>query len=77
MCAVDAPDTRTRDQLLKALLREKLLLVGSGERSIRFRPHLIVSAGEIAQAAGIMRSVLKEGDYPGLETTVDVCPAGT
>jgi L-lysine 6-transaminase len=77
MCAVDAPDTRTRDQLVKALLAQKLLMVGSGERSLRFRPHLIVSAEEIAKAMGIIRSVLEKRDYRGIETSGDVCPAGT
>ncbi len=76
MCAVDAPDTRTRDQLVKAFLKEKLLLVGCGEKSIRFRPHLIVSSDEILQAIGIIRGVLAKGDYARTEIYAELCPVG-
>jgi L-lysine 6-transaminase len=64
----------TRDRLLKAFLREKLLMVGSGERSIRFRPHLIVTTDEILQGIGIIRHVLEKGDFAGIELTADSCP---
>ena len=76
MCAVDAPDSHTRDRLLKAFLREKLLMVGSGEKSIRFRPHLVVSASEIRQGIDIIRGVLKKGDYVRIELNADACPGG-
>ncbi len=76
MCAVDAPDSGTRDKLLNALLQEKLLLVGSGERSIRFRPHLVVTADEILQGMGIIRTVLKKGDFARIELTAYACPGG-
>jgi L-lysine 6-transaminase len=73
MCAFDAPDSHTRDQLVKAFFQEKLLLVGCGSRSIRFRPHLIVTAAEIAQAMDIIRDVMRKGDYVHLEITRDPC----
>lgn len=73
MCAFDAPDNHTRDQLVKAFFQQKLLLVGCGSRSIRFRPHLIVTAGEIAQAMGIIRDVMRKGDYVRLEIRQDPC----
>jgi L-lysine 6-transaminase len=76
MCAVDAPDSGTRDRLLSALLEEKLLMVGSGERSIRFRPHLVVTADEILQGIGIIRGVLKKGDFARIEPAADACPGG-
>ena len=76
MCAIDAPDTLTRNQLLAAFLREKLLMVACGERSIRFRPHLVVTADEIRQGTGIIRKVLAEGDYARIEITPDACPRG-
>ena len=76
MCAMDAPDSETRDKLLKAFLQEKLLIVGSGERSIRFRPHLVVGADEILQGVGIIRGVLNKGDFAGIELTADSCPGG-
>ncbi|HEX8947537.1 MAG TPA: L-lysine 6-transaminase [Dissulfurispiraceae bacterium] len=76
MCAFDAPDNRTRDQLVEALFLEKLLVVGSGGSSIRFRPHLIVTADEIGQGIDIIREVLKKGDYAGLEVNKYQCPCG-
>ncbi len=76
MCACDAPDNQTRLQLVKACLQEKFLLVGSGERSIRFRPHLIVTADEIQEGVAILRRILAKGDYTRLEIVADTCPGG-
>ena len=76
MCAVDVPDNHTRLQLVKACLQEKLLLVGSGERSIRFRPHLIVTADEIQEGVAILRRILEKGDYTRLEIVADTCLGG-
>ncbi len=73
MCAFDAPDSRLRDQMIRAFLREKLLVVGCGERSIRFRPHLVVTEDEIRMAIGIIRTVLEKREYPGIETGAEVC----
>ncbi len=64
MCAIDARDTLTRNQLLMAFLQEKLLMVACGEKSIRFRPHLVVTADEIRQGTGIIRKVLCKGITP-------------
>jgi L-lysine 6-transaminase len=73
MCAFDAPDSRTRDQLVKAFFAEKLLLVGCGSRSIRFRPHLVVSSEEIQQGLDIIRRILQKGDFLHLEIHQDPC----
>ncbi|MFP3714083.1 L-lysine 6-transaminase [Puerhibacterium sp. TATVAM-FAB25] len=42
MCAVSLPDTRLRDRVLAGLRDEGVLMLGSGERSVRFRPALTV-----------------------------------
>lgn len=49
MCAFDLPGAAERDQLL-AILREqeKILLLPSGPRSIRFRPALTITSDELA-----------------------------
>jgi len=49
MCAFDLPGTAERDSLL-AILREqeKILLLPSGERSIRFRPALTITTDELS-----------------------------
>ncbi len=76
MCAFDAPDHLCRDQLIKAGFQDKLLLVGCGRQSIRFRPHLIVSAAEIEQGLNILRGILQRGDYRSLEIHRDPCLGG-
>ncbi len=58
MCAFDLSNRDTRDRLVKRLFQERLLLIGCGEKSIRFRPHLIVSPAEILEAVGVIRKVL-------------------
>ncbi|ABA89681.1 L-lysine 6-aminotransferase [Syntrophotalea carbinolica DSM 2380] len=73
MCAFDAPDSHTRDQLVKAFFQKKLLLVGCGSHSIRFRPHLVVTSAEIAQALDIIRTVLRKGDFAQLKIRQDPC----
>jgi L-lysine 6-transaminase len=49
MCAFDLPGTRERDVLLGILReQERVLLLPSGTRSIRFRPALTISRDELA-----------------------------
>ena len=59
MCAFDLPGARERDLLLTILReQEKVLLLPSGTRSIRFRPALTISHGELATGcAAIERSL--------------------
>ncbi len=76
MCAFDLPDSRVRDQLVKALLAEKLIVVGSGARSIRFRPHLVVTRDEILEGIGIIRRVLQKGVFRNVEISAYACPGG-
>ncbi len=76
MCAFDAPNSGVRDQLIKTLLQQRVLLIASGEKSIRFRPHLVVTADEIMEGIHIIRKVLKKGDYAKLEIRPDMCPGG-
>lgn len=40
MCAFDLPDPATRDRLQKTLVEHKTLILGCGDRSLRFRPVL-------------------------------------
>jgi L-lysine 6-transaminase len=48
MCAFDLPGARERDSLVTILReQEKVLLLPSGTRSIRFRPALTISQGEL------------------------------
>ncbi|MEZ4598263.1 MAG: L-lysine 6-transaminase [Syntrophotaleaceae bacterium] len=73
MCAFDAPEGHTRDQLVKAFFAEKLILVGCGSRSVRFRPHLIVSEEEIRQGLDRIRHVLRQNTFRSLDIHRDSC----
>ena len=46
-CAFDLPDTKSRDDLAMVLMENKVIVLGSGEKSIRFRPHLNVKKEEV------------------------------
>ncbi|MDX1764976.1 MAG: L-lysine 6-transaminase [bacterium] len=60
MCAFDLPDSQTRDRMRTTLMAKKLLILGCGEKSIRFRPHLNVKAEEIQEGMEIVGAALKE-----------------
>lgn len=58
MCAFDLQDDSTRNEFLGKLLAEKLLVVGCGEKSVRFRPHLVITREEIQLILEIIKKVL-------------------
>ncbi|NCS87190.1 MAG: L-lysine 6-transaminase [Ignavibacteriales bacterium CG_4_9_14_3_um_filter_30_11] len=59
MCSFDLPDSTLRKGFRLACQREKVLLLGCGARSIRFRPPLNITKDELDEALGIIRKVLK------------------
>ena len=59
MCAFSLPDTETRDRVLRELRdRERVLLLGCGSRSIRFRPALTVALDELSAGVAALDRVL-------------------
>jgi len=58
--AFDLPDGEIRTNVKNACLAKGLIILPSGERSIRFRPPLNVSPAEIDEGIRIIRGVLKE-----------------
>ena len=46
-CAFDMPSGIERDKMISKLLDEKVIILGSGDNSIRFRPHLNVKKKDI------------------------------
>jgi len=62
MCAFSLPDGATRDRVVTALREdERVLLLGCGTRSIRFRPALTVSLADLeAGVAALDRVLAKE-----------------
>ena len=59
-CAIDLPDTYQRDQFLKRLFKNRLLILPSGVRSIRFRPALDMPEEDVLEGIEIFRKVSKE-----------------
>jgi L-lysine 6-transaminase len=60
MCAFDLPDTATRDSVRRKLYERQMLVLASGEKSIRFRPVLDISTADIDRGAEILGDVLSE-----------------
>jgi len=58
ICAFDFYEIEKRDEFIDKMFQEKVLVVGGGESSIRFRPHLTITKDEIEQGIGIMQNVL-------------------
>jgi len=59
MCSFDLPSTDLRKKLRETCYTEKLMILGCGERSIRFRPPLNITENEIDKGLTIIRKVLK------------------
>lgn len=60
LCAFDFDSEKSRDQFVSEAFNQKLLILGCGEKSIRFRPHLTVTIDDIDKAFTLIRSILKK-----------------
>lgn len=58
--ALDLPSTEVREELMKETLKQGLLILRSGERSIRFRPALTVDQEIIDRGISILANALKK-----------------
>lgn len=58
MCAFSLPTGTQRDALLTALWERGVIMLGSGGESVRFRPALTVTRGELDRAVTAVREVL-------------------
>jgi len=54
--ACDLPDSKTRDEFWKGLFDRGLLVLKSGDHSIRFRPTLDITAAVIDEAIDLLRA---------------------
>ncbi|UCE01861.1 MAG: L-lysine 6-transaminase [Candidatus Latescibacterota bacterium] len=54
MCAFDVRDADVRKKLLRSCHERGLMLIGCGERTVRFRPALTVQSADIAEALDIL-----------------------
>jgi L-lysine 6-transaminase len=60
LCAMDLDSAQNRDQLRSKAYEGGLILIGCGDRSIRFRPPLNLKKSEVDEGLGIIRKALKE-----------------
>jgi L-lysine 6-transaminase len=65
MCAFGLPTTADRDELLRRLWQRGVIVLPSGEVSVRFRPALTVARAEIDEAIAALRTCLRLAD-PGV-----------
>ena len=54
LVAFDLPDEKSRDNFIQAALQKNMLILGCGEKSIRFRPHLNVKKEDLDRALSIV-----------------------
>ena len=59
-CAIDIRTSSERQDLRKKAYDRGLVVLGSGERSIRFRPPLTLTRDEVDEGMNILRQSLKE-----------------
>ena len=58
MCSFDFKDTQTRNRFRDLCYNEKVLILGCGEKSIRFRPALNISQDILDKGLKVIRNVL-------------------
>ena len=58
--AFDLPDGTARDNLANLIIAEGALILGSGKKAIRFRPHLNITRKEIDLADDIIRRAIAQ-----------------
>src|SRR6201995_2404467 len=57
MCAFSMPTTAGRDEVLRRLWKSGVIVLPSGQASVRFRPALTVAHAEIDEAIAVLRDV--------------------
>lgn len=59
-CAIDLPNSHVRDAVIKECINNKMMILGCGERTIRFRPPLITKKEHIDEGLEILEKSYKE-----------------
>ena len=57
--AFDLPSQTERDNVIAKLIKNKLLILPSGDQAIRFRPHLNVTKEDLTIALDIIRTTIR------------------
>ena len=58
MCSLDFPDANLRNEFRSKCLNENLIILGCGEKSIRFRPALNITKDDLDEGLQIIKKVL-------------------
>jgi L-lysine 6-transaminase len=76
MCAFSLPDTESRNRVLTRLREdERVLLLGCGRRSIRFRPALTVSPADLEAGVAALDRVLSKEHHSRSPPTSPASPS--
>lgn len=59
LMAFDLPDGDGRDATLKSMYEQGLLGLGSGDRTVRFRPHLAITSGDVDKVLELTEKALQ------------------
>ena len=59
-CAFDFPSDIERNKFISKAFEKKLMILGSGDNSIRFRPHLNVLKEDLDISLDIIHSTVKD-----------------
>ena len=69
LCAIDLPNAHARNAVVSECMEQGLMILGCGDKTIRFRPALTVSKTEIDQALTILSSAYS--------SAIDRCPVAS
>jgi L-lysine 6-transaminase len=58
LIAFDLPSEEIRDKFVKDAMSENMLILGCGDKSIRFRPHLTVTKEDLDKAIAIIDKIV-------------------
>jgi L-lysine 6-transaminase len=59
-CAIDLPNTELRGKAVGKIFENNVIILGSGEKSIRFRPAMIIKKEHVDEAISVIDKVVKE-----------------
>ena len=66
MCAFELPDGHARDAFLDAIFEQRVIMLGCGVHSIRFRPPLTITKAHVDQGMEAIETALR--------TSIGKCP---
>ncbi len=60
MCAFDLPSSKRRDAVIDTAFEKGVIILGCGESSMRFRPHLVICNEEIDKGIEVFQEAIRE-----------------